>query len=114
MEEFYKTLDNNSKDRSDRYRNCKVLEDEDTGDIILSTIEDIDIYPRSSDIFHRVKSHEVCRLDILAHQYYRNPLLWWIIAKANNIYNPFKDIEPGTLLRIPNIESLYGNNGILL
>lgn len=112
--EYYKELKNPSKDYSDRYKNCKILEDIDTGDLVLETREISPIPYDSSNRYHRVKSHEVCRLDILAHKYYQNPLLWWVIAQANDIYDPFKLIESGTLLRIPSVETLYGNNGILL
>lgn len=112
--EFYKELKNPSKIHSDRYKNCKLLEDEDTSEILLSTREVKEIPPNSADIYHRVKSNEVSRLDILAHQYYKNPLLWWVIAQANNISDPFKLIEAGTLIRVPAIETLYGTNGILL
>lgn len=112
--EFYKELKNTSKDKTDRYKNCQLLEDTESGDVLIATRE-IDSVPyRSSDVYHRVKSHEVCRLDILAHMYYQNPLLWWVIAQANNIYDPFTPLSPGTLLRIPGLETLYGNNGVLL
>lgn len=42
------------------------------------------------------------RLDLLAHQYYRDATLWWVIAMANN--NTTKGAlypAPGTQLRIP-------------
>ena len=112
--EFYKELKNKSKNHSDRYKNCKILEDADTSDVLLSTREIQEIPTNPSDIYHRVKSNEVSRLDILAHQYYKNPLLWWVIAQANGISDPFRLIESGTLVRIPTIETLYGTNGILL
>ena len=115
MSEFYEIVKNTSRHhRSDRYRNCDILKDKDTGEFLLSTREDLEIYPRPDDIYHRVQTNEICRLDTLAHQYYRNPLLWWIIAQANDIYDPLKTYEPGTILRIPSLESLYGNNGVLL
>lgn len=113
-DEFYKESRNKSRNKTDRYKNCPILEDEDTGDILISTREDEEIFKRSTDIYHRVQPHESRRLDILAHIYYKNPLLWWVIAQANNIYDPFYYVEPGTLLRVPSIETLYGNNGILL
>ena len=114
MSEFYESSKNMSRSRSDRYRNCDILKDVDTGENLLSTREPLDIPVRPDDTYHRVQSHEVCRLDLLAHQYYKNPLLWWVIASANDLYDPFESIESGTILRIPSIESLYGNNGILL
>lgn len=112
--EYYKEVKNPSKNKTDRYKECKVLEDIETGELLLSMREDIIVPPNSNDTYHRIKEHEICRLDILAHKYYQNPLLWWVIAQANDIYDPIKEISPGTLLRIPSIESLYGNNGILL
>lgn len=112
--EFYTEKRNPSKTSEDRYKNCTILEDADTGISILSTREIQDIPVTSDDTYHRVRSHESSRLDIIAHTYYKNPLLWWVIAQANNIHDPFTAIAPGTLLRIPSIYSLYGNNGILL
>lgn len=114
MREFYNEKRNESKDHHDRYRNCKVLVDKETNDVLLATREIINIPLKSSDTYHRVKVNETSRLDILAHQYYKNPLLWWVIAQANDIYDPMSPVEPGTLLRIPAIESLYGFDGVLL
>ena len=112
--EFYKEIRNSSKDNTDRYKNCKILEDVETGELLLATRERVEIPVKSTDTYHRIKSHEINRLDKLAHQYYRNPLLWWVIAQANDIYDPMSPIEIGTLLRIPSIETLYGTNGMLL
>ena len=39
------------------------------------------------------------RFDLLAHQFYGDPNLWWYIAKANNL--TFMSIPHGTSLRIP-------------
>lgn len=100
--------------RSDRYRNCSLLKDKETGDTILST-RDIDTIPESpSDLFHTVKLNEVGRLDIISHTYYKNALYWWVIAQANDIYDPISNMYPGMILRIPAIETLYGYKGILL
>lgn len=112
--EYYEELMNKSRDRSDRYRNCKILKDRETGETLLATREITEISKKSDDLYHRISSHEVNRLDILAHIYYKNPLLWWVIAQANNIYDPLLPIEIGTLIRIPSLESLYGHDGILL
>ena len=111
---YYERLRNNSRDVYDRYKNCHLLKDKATGEVLLSTREIVEIPVHPRDTYHRVQSHEVSRLDMLAHQYYNNPLLWWILAQANNIYDPFELLEPGALIRIPNIETLYGHKGILL
>lgn len=113
-EEFYEELRNTSSSYYDRYKNCKILEDVETGDRILSTREIADIPDNPNDIYHRVQSNELNRLDLIAAKYYRNPLFWWVIAQANNIYDPLLPLDPGTIIRVPDIETLYGNNGILL
>ena len=41
------------------------------------------------------------RLDSLAHKYYKNPDLWWVIAQANHIGKGTLVIEPGIQIRIP-------------
>lgn len=43
------------------------------------------------------------RLDALATLYYRDPEKWWIIVEANPKIEDFTAINPGTILRIPNV-----------
>lgn len=38
----------------------------------------------------------------LAHLYYENSKLWWIICRANNVSNPFEFPEVGTIVNVPN------------
>ena len=40
------------------------------------------------------------RLDHLAHQYYRDGTLWWVIAAASGI-GWWLQVPPGTLITIP-------------
>lgn len=114
MSEYYIKKNNNSINRFDRYRTCDILKDIDTGASLLSTREINAIPESNTDKFHVVKSHEVTRLDLIAHTYYNNALMWWVIAQANDIYDPISEIPIGTTLRIPSLEVLYGNRGILL
>lgn len=37
----------------------------------------------------------------LAHKYYENSKMWWIICRANNVKNPFNTPESGTIINIP-------------
>jgi len=41
------------------------------------------------------------RIDILAHQYYGNVNMWWLIAEANGVGKGSFALTPGSLLRIP-------------
>ena len=67
------------------------------------------IYPKipieDSDIFIYPKFGD--RLDNLAHKYYNDVSLWWIIAKANNLDSAHIGLEVGKQIRIPmDIESI--------
>ena len=61
------------------------------------------IYPniplRDSDIYAVTQTGD--RLDTLAHQFYGDSSLWWIIATANNIHDAPLAVDDGTILRIP-------------
>ena len=56
---------------------------------ILVSDGDIFIFPTDGD-----------RLDTLAHKYYGNTTLWWIIAKANGLKGK-PTLTPGKVIRIP-------------
>ena len=58
------------------------------------------IVPESpNDIQHTVKDGET--LQHIAFRYYGDSGKWYIIAEANKILNPFKELEMGNLIRIP-------------
>lgn len=58
------------------------------------------IVPESpNDIQHIVKDGET--LQNIAFRYYGDSGKWYIIAEANKILNPFKELEMGNLIRIP-------------
>jgi len=53
----------------------------------------------SDDIFIETRIGD--RFDMLAHEFYSDVTLWWIIAKANVLINGSLAVEPGIKLRIP-------------
>jgi hypothetical protein len=61
------------------------------------------IYPNiplsDSDIYAVTQTGD--RLDTLAHQFFGDASLWWIIATTNNIHDAPFAIADGTILRIP-------------
>jgi len=65
---------------------------------VLTTTYYPEIPINNSDIFIYTKEGD--RLDTLAHRYYGNNTLWWIIAKANGIRGK-TGCKPATPLRIP-------------
>lgn len=40
----------------------------------------------------------------ISYKVYNDIKLWWVITLANNIVNPTQPLEPGSILKIPNIE----------
>lgn len=65
-------------------------------------------FPESkNDKVHQIKDHERLRLDLLADKYYGDQYLWWVIALANDIIDPFlelNDKDTPISLRIPDPE----------
>ena len=53
----------------------------------------------SNDKQHTVMDGET--LQNIAYRYYGDSGKWYLIAEANGILNPFKEVESGTLIRIP-------------
>jgi phage tail protein X len=61
------------------------------------------IYPNiplmDTDVYVATETGD--RLDTLAHQFYGDSTLGWLIASANNIHNASFGLVDGTVLRIP-------------
>ena len=89
-----------------RYINTQLLQlvDDTTGNPINAFVwgvwTPIDFEKSSRDKIVTVSRRLVGRLDLLAFDSYGNPNLWWVIARANDISDPF-DIEIGDQLRVP-------------
>jgi hypothetical protein len=49
---------------------------------------------------YRVRAYRP--LTALSYKFYNTTKLWWLIVLVNNINNPVKFIEPGTVLKIIN------------
>ena len=54
-------------------------------------------------------SHKVVQgdtLDSIALYYYNNSLYYWIVADFNRIRDPYQELVPGTLLKIPTFNNI--------
>lgn len=82
-----------------RYTYSEVLKTKDTNKQYLEST----IYPKvkSKDADMYIISEAGDRLDLLAHKYYGDQSLWWIIATANNINDATFYVQEGIQLRIP-------------
>jgi nucleoid-associated protein YgaU len=72
----------------------------------------MDISSSESDSFYKVDIKNKDRLDLIANAFYKNSRLWWVIAEANGIDDPFV-VPVGTSLVIPSSSSIFGTGGVL-
>lgn len=82
-----------------RYTYSEILKTKETNKSYLEST----IYPKvkSKDNDMYIISEAGDRLDLLAHKYYGDQTLWWIIATANNINDATFYVKEGIQLRIP-------------
>jgi len=82
-----------------RYTYSEVLKTNETKkEYLESTLYPI-IKPNDKDLY--IISEAGDRLDLLAHKYYGDQSMWWIIATANNINDATFYVEAGKQMRIP-------------
>lgn len=94
--------------KNSRYKSLyRILEDND--EQYLETYDHFNVPVNSDDTYHVVKASDQNRLDIISYNYYGTSLLWWIIAEASGITDPF-NIPVNTVLRVPSISSLLATN----
>jgi len=95
-----------------RYSNTNTIFDNILGIYYHETINNKQIPVMNTDTYYTINVTTENRLDIIANMFYNMPSFWWIIAIANNITDSF-NVPIGTVLRIPEITSLYENNSLL-
>ena len=78
----------------------------------IETYEGHSIPVSPDDTYHIVTARDKNRLDLISFQYYKTPLLWWVIAEASDIIDPF-DVPVNSVLRVPSMSSLYSYGGIV-
>lgn len=82
-----------------RYTYTTIKNDTDTKRQYMESTIYPKINPSDNDFY--IVSEQGDRFDLLAHKYYGDVSMWWIIAVANNINDAQFFVEPGLQLRIP-------------
>ena len=86
-----------------RYSTANIIKDENGRRRFSSLI--IPIIPTNNDdVFIQTTSRE--RLDKLAHTFYSDASLWWVIASANGLGKGSIVVPPNTKLRIPSNKNI--------
>ncbi len=57
---------------------------------------------KADDFFHLVSKTD--RMDLLAHSFYGDPNLWWVIAWANDLEILPTQLIEGASIRIPSVD----------
>jgi len=78
-----------------RYKNTSQV----SGKSKFETTHFQSIPPGSNDLYIIAKKYD--RLDLLAHKYYGDRNLWWIIAVSNEMVNGSVVVPTGKRIRIP-------------
>lgn len=83
-----------------RYQDIKFKLEELKQKKVYKTMLFPEIEKDIEDIYIRTLASD--RMDSIAFSYYDDVTLWWVIAQANNIGKGTMQVEPGTILQIPN------------
>ncbi len=62
-----------------------------------------------TDLHVKVSPGEVGRLDLVSHRVYGIDSLWWILAYANDIVDPFEEVVSDLDLRYPPFDWVAAN-----
>lgn len=81
------------------------------GEVVFGLLKD-SVVPDASDELYVVPTAGAGRLDLISDHVYGTPELWWVIARVNNIADPFIGPSTAQELRIPTRARLV-NLGLL-
>jgi nucleoid-associated protein YgaU len=71
------------------------------GKNVPGMLKDVEFPESEQDVYHITNHGDLINLERLSFHYYGEAKLWWVIAIANNILDPFDDDDTGLTLRIP-------------
>lgn len=78
-----------------RFANLQLIDGYEFWDLFEPPV----IPPQPDDAFYRIKAGD--RIDLLANTFYGDPILWWVIALANDLELLPTEINEGDVIRIP-------------
>jgi len=89
------------------YYNIVQVGTENEFDFLNSNISNFKDYIIRTPTYVTFKAGYVGRLDLASYDAYGTPILWWVIALANDIIDPFDSSFVNTLLQIPDVLDIY-------
>lgn len=83
-----------------RYTNAIITQSR-TGQDFLVLRPPLELDPADDDTFVTVTDRFVERPDLVGFTAYGDRRLWWVVYEFNNIRDPFFELRPGQILRLP-------------
>lgn len=85
-----------------RYKDTKIIRRATTGVRELGLWSADRSFSRAQDFaLHQITDFDKGRLDLISFRYYGTVDYWWVIADANDMIHPLREMEVGSYIRIP-------------
>jgi hypothetical protein len=75
-----------------RYTGTKIYQDTTSGEAFFGPWTAIDFPPATDDSWVTIRDLDGLRLDYVSYRNYGTSDLWWVVARANDIQNPFTQL----------------------
>lgn len=89
-----------------RYEKIRLYIDRN-GNMVQASMDPLQVPFRDDDVYHEVLPQEDHRPDLIALRYYGSSQLYWVVASANMMTDPFADTTAGSILRLPTPEHVF-------
>ena len=110
MSDEVKEISYEAPSKNSRYKKLKGYMN--STNVYLQNPQYIEIPVHGDDTYFSITGRYVDRIDLVAHKFYNDSKLWWVIAEANNITDPL-ELPINTIIRVPAISTLYGAGGVI-
>ena len=92
--------------QTSRYRNTSIYKNDD-GHYYFGIWKVPKIDEQPEDIYYTIRYGQSLNLATISYEKYGTKDLWWVIAVANNILDPFTELKVNDVIRIPNLSYIY-------
>lgn len=108
--ESYRNVTNKKLSNTSQIKMFNILRDLQDDELFINIFRSYVLNESVFDNERYYELHEVTStdwFDSIAHEYYQNHNLWWLVAMTNNIVNPFEGLNEGDFIRVLKPEHIY-------
>lgn len=104
----YKEIENRRLNNFSQLQQFDILDH--NGDYLFNLFQGYEIKDDIKDtedyiIYHAVEHEDWW--ENIAYKYYENEKLWWVVAKTNDVINPFEELNTGEYIKVIDKRWLY-------